>query len=266
MEIVVEYTLVTSMLACLLALELAGKIIKQKVRLKWLVCLFGSALSLTYPLIHLIGIFKLLLLIFSLTISTLISFKYSTFLLFLRNFALIFILTCVFGGVCHAIENLVGKFSLFIVCVILLAVYFVVKCVYKSIDRANKIKQFTYSLKIVDGGKEVVEEGYLDSGNVLTDNITKKPIILVNFDVFHKLYDKVNYICALTKSYDFKSFKNGHFVPINSVGGQGKMLVFSVDEVQVGDDKYFKDVILGLSFSGFEKSFGKRVLLNSEMI
>ena len=55
-------------------------------------------------------------------------------------------------------------------------------------------------------------------------------------------------------------------MPISSVGGKGKILVFSVDEVKVGEDKVFKDVMLGLSFSGFEKSFGKNVLLNYEMI
>ena len=266
MEIVVEYTFIVSMFAGVLTLEIASKILKQSARLKWLSALFASLLDLCYPLFHLNGIFKILLLVFFLTIITLISFKYSKFFTFLRDFALIFIITCMFGGICEGVKNLIGSFSLCVVCVVLLVSCFIVKAVFKGVEKTNRIRQFTYSLKIVDEGREIVEEGYLDSGNVLKDNITNKPIILVNFDVFHKLYEKVNYISAVTKSYDFKSFKSGHFVPINSVGGSGKMLVFSVDELHIGDDKSFKDVMLGLSFSGFEKSFGKRVLLNCEMI
>ncbi|MBQ8443790.1 MAG: sigma-E processing peptidase SpoIIGA [Clostridia bacterium] len=266
MKIVVEYTLATSMMAGLLTLSLAGKILKQKVRLKWLSSLLGGGVSLTYPLFHLSPILKILILIFLLVLITLISFKYRNFSTFLRNFLLIFMLTCLFGGICEAIKGIIGEFSLFIVCVILIASFIVAGFVVKGIDRANKIKQFSYRLKIIDNGKEVEEEGYLDSGNVLKDNVTNKPIILVNYEVFHKLYEGVNYISAVTKSYDFKSFKNGHFVPIKGVGGGGKMLVFSVDELQVGDEKFFKDVMVGLSFSGFEKSFGKGVLLNCEMI
>ena len=44
------------------------------------------------------------------------------------------------------------------------------------------------------------------------------------------------------------------------------MLVFSVDEVVVGGEKSFSNVMLGLSFSGFEKSFGKNILLHCDLV
>lgn len=266
MKIVIEYTIVVSMLSNLLVLFLCEKIVKKQARLKFLSALIGSIIDVIYPLFHIQGIFRVLLLIFNLCLITLISFKYLKFLLFLRDFFLIFILTCVFGGMCDAIRNLIGQFSLAVVCLICLSGYLICVGVLKSISKANKIKAFSYTLTIIDGDKKVEEEGYLDSGNILKDNVTNKPIMLITFDVFSKLYDKVNYISALTKTYDYKQFKNGHFVPVSSVGGTGKILVFTVDEVKVGEDKSFKDVMLGLSFSGFEKSFGKNVLLNYEMI
>ena len=43
------------------------------------------------------------------------------------------------------------------------------------------------------------------------------------------------------------------------------MLIFTVDQIQIsGDEREFKNVSLGLSFSGFEKSFGKNVLLHCD--
>ena len=57
-----------------------------------------------------------------------------------------------------------------------------------------------------------------------------------------------------------------HYVKINSVGSGRKILAFVVDEIQLGDEKIFKNPTLALSFSGFEKSFKANVLLNSQMI
>ncbi|MBO5395123.1 MAG: sigma-E processing peptidase SpoIIGA [Clostridia bacterium] len=266
MKIIVEYTFITSFVAHLLSIAVTEKIVKKASRFKWLAACFGSAVSLIYPLFHMGIILKILLLIFTLSIVTLICFKYARFSLFLRDFGLVFLASCLFGGINEAMRGLIGDFHLLIACIVIFASYLVITLIHKSVEKANKIAQFTYKLKIVDGKKVLEEEGYLDSGNVLCDSVTKKPIILITYDVFHKLYDDVSFIAAVTKSYDFKSFKNGHFEKINSVGGGNQILVFSVDELCIDEEKSFKDVMLGLSFSGFEKSFGKSILLNSALI
>ena len=164
------------------------------------------------------------------------------------------------------IQNLIGQFSLFVVCIVLFAGFLITKSVIRAVSKINKISALSFELKIVDNGKEIVEEGYLDSGNVLTDKVSGKPVVLINFDVFHKLYEKVSLACAITKSYNQSTFKNGHFLQINSVGGNKEILVFSVDELWIGKDSFIKNATLGLSFSGFEKSFGKNVLLKSAVI
>lgn len=266
MKIVVEYTLATSFIANFLSLAMTEKILKISARLKIVSAFLGAGIDLLCPLFHIDGVFKFLLLIFVLVITTLISFKYFKFLLFLRNLGLILLTTCLFGGINQGVGSFVGQMHLLIVDAVLLSSYFVIKLIHKSIDRTNRIKIFSYPLKIIDGDKMIEEEGYLDSGNILLDNITKKPILLISYEVFRKLYDNISLVSAITKNYDFKAFKNGHYVEVNSVGGVTKMLVFSVDEVQVGETGLFKDVMLGLSFSGFEKSFGKNVLLNAELI
>ena len=101
---------------------------------------------------------------------------------------------------------------------------------------------------------------------MLYDTITKKPVILVTYDVFHKLYKNISLPSILTKTLDKSSIKNGHYIKINSIGSGTSLLVFTIDEMLVGSDKSFKDVMVGLSFSGFEKSFGKKVLLHSELV
>jgi len=52
---------------------------------------------------------------------------------------------------------------------------------------------------------------------------------------------------------------------INGIGKGTNMLIFTIDELTLeGQEKSFKNVSLGLSFSGFEKSFGKKVLLHCD--
>ena len=117
----------------------------------------------------------------------------------------------------------------------------------------------------IDGDKVIKEEGYLDSGNVLYDTITKKPIVLVTYDVFHKFYEDVSLMSLITKDVSSCSIKNGHYIKINSVGKGTIILIFTVDQLKVeGDERMYKNVALGVSFSGFEKSFGKNVLLHCD--
>ena len=115
----------------------------------------------------------------------------------------------------------------------------------------------------------IEEEGFLDSGNLLYDPITKKPVILISYDVFSKLYDNVNYLNAFMKKIDLKNFKNGHYIKLNTVASGTQILVFSVNNVLLegqGVNKKYEDIMLGLSFSGFEKAFGKKILLHGSLI
>ena len=129
----------------------------------------------------------------------------------------------------------------------------------------QRIKSFTYSVKIKANGKVVEESGYLDSGNVLLDEITKAPIILINFEVFQRLYQDISLVSLLAKQ-NLTQLNCAHYVKINSVGSGSKILAFVADEIQLNGKKVFKNPTLALSFSGFEKSFKANVLLNSQMI
>ena len=122
--------------------------------------------------------------------------------LLLWKFAIILFCSFLFGRGCYCVTNLFGELPLIIVCVIGFIIYTISKIIINIQHRKDKIAKFTFNVTLKDGDKVIYEEGYLDSGNVLYDNITKKPIILITFEVFNKLYQNINYINALTKNFD----------------------------------------------------------------
>ena len=124
---------------------------------------------------------------------------------------------------------------------------------------------FTFVLGGGCNGKEIKENGYLDSGNVLIDVITKQPIILINFEVFRQIYGDISLIKLISKSID-KKINGAHYIKLNSIGSGSNVLAFVVDEIVLNNQQSFKNPTLALTFSGFEKSFKANVLLNSQMI
>ncbi len=266
MEIEVELSLCINLLVNSLILKLAGLFLKQEPRLWFLSALIGSAIALILPMFSLNWYFKVLIIIFVCNIMLSISFKFKSLKNFICIFSVIILSTFLFGGAMQALTNVFGQFPLFVVFVIAFIIYIISKIIIKSKQKRDMIQKYTYNVVLKDDDKVIYEEGYLDSGNVLYDNITKKPIILITFDVFNKLYSNINYINAYTKNFDKKEIKDGHFVKIKNVGGFSSILVFRIDELQVGNEKSYKDALIGLTFSSFEKSFGKKILLNSAVI
>lgn len=264
MEVIIEETLIINLFINYLLLKLTAFLTKEKGRFLFLTALFASAISLVSPLFMLSGVAKLFLQVFTATLLILFAFKYKEFKSYLLKLAIFTLSTFVIGGACTALENIVGRFPILMVCAVGLVIFLIIEGVSKVINHRNCIKKFTYKLTFKDGDMVFDEEAYLDSGNVLYDTITKKPIILVNYAVFKRFYSDISYLSAFTKTVKSSSIKNGHYIKINSIGKGTSMLIFTIDELKVGDDKYYKNATLGLSFSGFEKSFGKNVLLHCD--
>lgn len=265
MKIIIELTLLVSFSCCIFVLSIVGKVVRVHPRFCFLGGLFGGCISLVYPLFD-FGRWGVALFIGVTLAVNLICFKYTTFKSYLERWLLICFLTFLFGGSCLAIENFFGKVSLFGVVGVSLVVYLISKWLILYRQRREIISKFTYKVILKDRGEELSLDGFLDSGNMLYDTITKKPIMLVDFEVFHKLYSNISYINVLTKSFDEKSVKNGHYIAVNSLSAGTRMLVFSVEEAFIGENRRVKEPMLGLSLSGFEKSFGRNVLLHGELV
>ncbi len=266
MKIVIELTLLVSFSCTFYVLSLTSRLTKQPMRLGVLGGAVASLISLIYPLWNVEKWALGVLLLGTLSCVNLMCFKYVNFKRYLERFVLMAMLTFLFGGCSLAIENFFGQISLFVVAVVSTVTFAVTKAVIRFRARQNAIEKFTYSVVLKDKGEKIALSGFLDSGNMLYDTITKKPIMLVDFEVFHKLYADIPYFKVLTKTFDERKVKNGHYIKVNSLSAGASMFVFSVEEAVVGESRMVKEPMLGLSLSGFEKSFGRNILLHSELV
>ena len=265
MQILIEQTLLINCLQNILILNLTSLLAKQRAKFIFLISLFAGAFALILPIFNLNGIFKMLIQIPVSAIIVSLAFKYDSFKKFLFILFSFYIFTFLLGGACFAFKESFGDFPLFIVSVISLVIYLLTKFVLFYHNRLLRIKSFTYKVTIKANGQEINEQGYLDSGNILIDNITNSPIVLINFDVFSQIYKDISLFSVISKNID-KSVNCGHYLQVNSIGSGKKILVFIGDELILNDCQVFKNPVFGLSFSGFEKSFNAKVLLNSQMV
>ncbi len=265
MKIVIEQSLAINIFLNLLILKMVSRIMRRKTRLSFLSGIIGAILALIEPIWNIQPLLKICLMICTSFIMILISFKYISLKEFMLSLSLFMLATFLFGGACQVVNQTFGNFPLFIVAIIALVIFALVNIITKFVNHHRRMSKFTYNLTFIDGDKVIREEGYLDSGNVLYDTITKKPVVLITYDVFRKFYDNISLVSLVTKEFNSSSIKNGHYIKINSVGKGTSILIFTVDQLKVeGDERMYKNVSLGVSFSGFEKSFGKNVLLHCD--
>ena len=102
-----------------------------------------------------------------------------------------------------------------------------------------------YNVKLFLNNTSYDYVGYLDSGNVLTDNITNKPVILI---------DKRKLL------FDIKEFR---IIPFMCVNGTSTLKVVKIDKL-LFNNKEYNNVLLGImdkiSFDGVD------ILLNRKLL
>ena len=265
MKVYIELTLFICVIINSLILKTTSLLLREKCSLFFLSSLFGGVAALFFPSISNNIIVKIFYIICVLNIVLLISFEYLSFKNFLIRIAAFSLCTFLYGGGALALQNIFGKLPLFIVVFIGTIIYLISTIIIKILHKEGIIENFTYKIKIKSNNCELEEEAFLDSGNMLYDSLTKKPVILIDFQLFNKLYKDITLENIITKTFNESSIKNGHYIKINSIGRGGSLFVFSIDELCIENTKIYKDVMAGLSLSGFEKSFGKNILLHSEL-
>ncbi len=265
MEINIEISFIVNFALNFFILKLASLFLRKQLKFGFISAFVASIIALLSPLITAVYL-KIIIAFLTCLFILFLSFENKTFKEYLVCFLVIVLATFLFGGGCLAVESFTGQFPLFVVAIIGLTIYIIASSICRYQKRKNIIANFTHSVVFKDGGLELKEKAFLDSGNMLYDSVTKKPIILVTYDVFSQFYKDISFIKAWTKQTESFDIKNGHYININGVGKGSRMLVFMIDEVIVDKDKKFKNVMLGLSFAGFDKSFGAKVLLHSELV
>jgi len=104
-------------------------------------------------------------------------------------------------------------------------------------------------------------QGFLDSGNQLTDEVSGLPVVIV---VSQKIKSTVKEKVAQSLFDKTDCIKNAHYVSFSTLaGGRQKMFVFEADDFFVGDRRM--DVMLGLAESTAPIKGECDVLLNAKM-
>ena len=122
---------------------------------------------------------------------------------------------------------------------------------------------YNYKVSIVfKNGKCLECNGFLDTGNRLIDN--QKPIVIINQKTFEKLCNiKLSYILLYK---DLSRINNAHYIKYNTISGQDKLLVFSVDEFIVENKSTIgsENILIGVSIKPFGKEYD--AILNAEVL
>lgn len=269
MQIIIEYVLIENFLINFFILHLCELFLKEKASLKILNSIFGAIIALCFPLFNLTVVGEILLKILVGSIMVCISFSFKTFTKYLYNFFAFALMTFVFGGAVELLTGLTSETSVFVIMLICTFVFFLAKLFFKAYNKKKTIQSFKYFVRLYFNGNHIDETGYFDSGNILYDNITNKPIILISPIVFEKLTGQ-NYYEFLLKEKSMDFLKNCHYIPASTSMSQGKMLVFEVEKVEIlsknNEIKEHKNIFVGLSFANFEKAFDSGLLLHSSLI
>ena len=269
MIIYIEDSIIENFFVTFLLLMCINKIfcIKPK-RLKLvIVSLFAGVVATTYPIIN---FSNFALIVFKLCFGFLIIYMmYQKNKIFAKYIIFIF-LTALYAGlniliyyIAFGTLNITDNFPTFILLVILYVIYYLVISCINLLKKNFTISNFVYSIKIINNNLEIIDTAFLDSGNTLVDNLDNSPIFVINFKIFHSLYPNVSMEDILCKN--FKSLKDAHYVKSNFASGSSKMLVFSVDCLEINSNNNtikIKNAKLGLCYSKFYKNFNCNMLLN----
>ncbi len=264
MKIVVEYVLLENLLINLIILKTTSLLLKERSRLCLLSAFFGGCVTVAMPAMMLSKLGYVLIEIGLSMIVICISFKFKTLKKFLGIFLTYFITTLIYGGACYYFENLFGFTSLLIVLLVVVCVFVIMKVFIKLLHRRRNIENFCFDVEIEIDGKKTKWKGFLDSGNLLHDPITNKPVSLINYKVFSSLFKEIKIEDVLFKSERLKKLKSAHYISFNTLGGGDKILVFQVDSLCVAG-KHLQKATLGLSFKNFKQAFGSDIILSGSL-
>lgn len=264
----IEYVLIENFIINFFIISSVCRLLNEKNRFGILGALLGSLVSILYPLFNLTMLMDVLLKVCTGIMITTLCFPCKKVKETLMSLFIFLVFTFAFGGVVEFGKQMLGYMTIMGILLSSLILFVILKIGITYVNRKKILNNFSAKVYIIDKGRKIEERGYFDSGNLLYDPITQKPICLITYQVFSKLYEK-DLISLFMSKIDEKGLKNGHYINVNSAVKGGKMLVFSVEKMIIKNgeiEKSYENVCLGLSFSGFDKAMHSAVLLHSSQM
>lgn len=281
MEIIIEYALLDNLIIDGIIIGIVYRLKKEKLRFWRLFfsSLFGSVCAILMPLLNCSNIIIIAIKLLIGLVMSLIAFKPSTFKKFLLDYFLFLSTTAVLGGIGIGILYLMfgsvsidpnfaykSPISLSAIYIIISAWCLGVISAIKFFYRKRNRESFVYEIDIHTKDSELSVKAYLDSGNTLIDPTTNRPVIIVGYKTFNKIYKDIKLENILLKKIEDFKIEGAHYIQYNTLNNQKtSMLICPLEKVSMKIDKKtqcLRDCVMGLSFSKFQKNFGCDVLLN----
>ena len=280
MEVYIEYVLIDNMVINYLIIVLSLKMLKleQKVYRILLASAVGTLFAFVMPLINLSGvllfIFKMLvgliIVLFVLNkqqLKRLMRF-YLTFLMFTFVmggvcFAFIYVLAGEVSGTTYSLDVPVGLLLLIVV----LWTRYVLKLI-KAIQKRHTQTYYIYEINLTLRKKNIKINAYFDTGNLLVDVSTSKPIIIVNFAKVIDDFNNDEIRAVLTGNTSKLDFDDVHFEEFKAMSTSGKMIVLKPKSVVINElnKDLTKEVMVALSVKPLTKEGGFDALIGPKVL
>ena len=144
-------------------------------------------------------------------------------------------------------------------------VFFVLKFLIGRFYKKKSIENFCFDIKIENFGKQISCKAFLDSGNMLTDPLTKMPVSLINIKAFCELFDEIGIEDILTKSKKMEKLRLAHYITFDTLNHCDKIFVFQVERLSF-ENHVLEKPVLGLSLKNFDCAFETDVILHNNAI
>ncbi len=263
MKIVIEYVLAENFLINFIILKTTALLTKEKCKLKFLSAFLCACLTVVMPLFALSSFGWFLVEIGQVILAICVSFKFKKVKKFAQIFLCYFAATFLYGGACYFLEGLFGQRTFLVLLAFIVAIYFVIKFLFKHFQRKKAVGQFCFDVELEASGRKGKWKAFLDSGNMLFDPLTDAPVTLINFKVFSALFSEIKLEDLLRKNV--KGLRFAHYINFNTLGSDNKILVFQADRLFF-EGQIFEKPTLGLCLKNFNEAFGSDIILNNTVV
>lgn len=188
----------------------------------------------------------------------------------LETLAVFYLISITTGGAAIAISYLVNGYNISVVnettivefpilfsCIGLVLGIILIKITINNVKSKITKKNIFYDIELFVENKKTKIKALLDTGNMLKDPISQKPVIVVTKrslkDVIpQEILENIKYILGGDRLGNVKTFKNRiKLIPFYSLGNEHGMLIGIKSNKIIVDNKEIKDVIIGI----YEKEF-----------
>lgn len=263
MVVYVEYVIIDNLVIDSLILyttKMLGKLKSTKLKI-FLSALIGTLFAFITP--HMSTFFNLLLKPMLAVIMIYVAFTPKKIKQFLICYLLFFISTFAYGGAFIGICEMLGikfliqngtyyeyKFPVGLAVFICEIMYISLKNAIKYCYQKHSSDSLEYNIKFYINNISAECKAYLDTGNNLT--MCGKPITIIDYKIFAKLFPKISIIDILQKKYI--PLNNYKYIEFESISGEPqKILTFDIDRIEI-ESKKINNAKLGLSFKNLSET------------